>query len=287
MLGAFSFGVTVVLGRTLAEAGFNAETVLGLRFGCSALLLFAGLTAAGRSLVPVPGERWAAFLLGAVGYAVEASFFYAALQRGSTAAVTLLFYSYPAVVTIFDAVLRRRAPSRATVLALLLASAGTAVVVAAGADIDISTAGIGFAVGAATLFAVYVMVSDRLLVRTDALAGAAWVSGATALSLFAKGALTGALVAPTGRWWQVVLNGLASASAFAFLFVALRRLGPAHTSVTLTLEAFFAIVLAALFIDEHLRAVQLLGGAGLLAAAVVIALSRHGPLFEEGAERVP
>ena len=42
----------------------------------------------------------------------------------------------------------------------------------------------------------------------------------------------------------------------------------------MTLEAVASVVLAAIFLDERLTFVQVLGGAAVLAAAVVIALSQ-------------
>jgi len=50
----------------------------------------------------------------------------------------------------------------------------------------------------------------------------------------------------------------------------LHRLGPSRTSVIMTLEAFFAVVLAAVLLDESISVVQALGGAAILAAAVLV-----------------
>jgi drug/metabolite transporter (DMT)-like permease len=53
--------------------------------------------------------------------------------------------------------------------------------------------------------------------------------------------------------------------------------------VLLTLEAVFAIVLAAIFLDEGLGAAQALGGAAVLAAAVIISLTPVRPPIEAAA----
>ncbi|MBV9255827.1 MAG: DMT family transporter, partial [Actinobacteria bacterium] len=66
----------------------------------------------------------------------------------------------------------------------------------------------------------------------------------------------------------------ATASAFTFMFAGLRRIGPSRTSVIMTLEALCAVVLAAIFLGEELRPLQLVGGAGILAATVLIGTSR-------------
>ena len=65
------------------------------------------------------------------------------------------------------------------------------------------------------------------------------------------------------------------------MFVALVRLGPTRTAVVMTLEAFFAVVLAAVFLQEGLAPTQVAGGIAILVAAAEVAGSRAGPLPAE------
>jgi threonine/homoserine efflux transporter RhtA len=69
-----------------------------------------------------------------------------------------------------------------------------------------------------------------------------------------------------------VANGFATATAFTLFFVAVGRIGASRTSVVMTLEAAFAVVLAALFLNESLRWLELVGGAAVLAGAAVAGL---------------
>jgi drug/metabolite transporter (DMT)-like permease len=271
--GGLSYAVTVVLGRSLAKGGFDAPTVLGLRFSLAAALLLVILVATRRPLLPARGERLAAFLLGAVGYAVESTLFFMGLERGSAAAVTLLFYAYPALVAGVELVQGRASPR--VVPALGLSAVGTVLVVATGSRVSISTAGVVLALGAATSFAVYVLVSHSVIRRTDSLTTATWVALGAGLSFLLRGVIGSDLQDPDGRWWQVLANAGATAAAFTFMFAALRRLGPGPTAIVLTLEAAFAVVLAAVFLDETLRPVQLVGGALILVATVLVGLSRR------------
>jgi drug/metabolite transporter (DMT)-like permease len=54
--------------------------------------------------------------------------------------------------------------------------------------------------------------------------------------------------------------------------------------VLLTLEAVFAIALAAIFLGESLGAVQALGGGAVLAAAIIISLTPLRPPVEAASE---
>lgn len=270
---ALSYGVTIMVGRSLAKAGVPSGAALGARFTISGLLLFAILLVRRRGLLPAPGERLAVIGLGAIGYAVEATFFYLALGRGTAAAVALLFYAYPAIVTVLEAGLGLTRHPASVWGALVLSASGTALVVMAGSDVTITGAGVVLALCSATSFALYLLAGHRYVVRSDSFVTGAWVAGGAGLSLLVRGAVTGQLHGTSGNWDELLLTGVATASAFVLMFSALRRLGAAPVAVVMTLEAVFAIVLAAVFLDERLAPLQLLGGAAVLAATGIIGLS--------------
>jgi drug/metabolite transporter (DMT)-like permease len=275
-VAALSYGFTIVIGRHLAEDGFHAATVLGVRFSSAGVLLLLLLVALRRPLRPPPGERVRVMLLGMLGYAVESSFFFMALERGSASAVALLFYAYPAIVALLGLAMGRRIGARIGG-AIALSAAGTALVVAAGGDVHVSGPGVALALSSAASFAVYLIVSHRVAPRTDALTTATWVALGAGLSFVTAGVVTGAFQAIDGHLPLMLANGVATASAFSFMFAGLQRLGPAPTAVVMTLEALFAIVLAGLFLGESLGPLQLLGGAAILGATILIAVSGSDP----------
>ncbi|MER3453252.1 MAG: hypothetical protein C4344_06380, partial [Acidimicrobiia bacterium] len=133
--GAFCYGVTIVFSRSLAKAQLPPPTALGARFGIAAAVGVV-LVGARRG---VGAARLRSLALGLL-YGIESTFFYMALQRGTAAAVTLLFYSYPAIVTGVEIATGRERPSPAALGALALCTTGAGVVAAAGSDVSITTA---------------------------------------------------------------------------------------------------------------------------------------------------
>lgn len=271
-LSGVGYATATVIARSLARDGLGATTVLSLRFGIGGVLLALLALATGRSLVPARGERLAAALLGTVGYAVESSLFFAGLERGSAAAVTVLFYAYPVVVALVELAARMTTLTPRLAGALTAGAAGTAVVVVAGADVTVSTGGIAFALAASVAFALYLLASARHLVRTDTIVRAAWVSAGAAVGLVVRGLLAGDFDSPAGAWPRLVGIGVANAVAFGLLFSALGRVGATRTAVVLNIEPVAAVVLAAAFLGETLGGWQLAGGSLVLAAAVAVAL---------------
>jgi drug/metabolite transporter (DMT)-like permease len=96
---ALLFGGVVVVGKTEAVQAIPVSSMLAIRFAVAAAALTVILSLTRGSLRPAPGEwRWL-LILGGIGYATEAAFFFLALGRGTAATVTLLFYTYREVWT--------------------------------------------------------------------------------------------------------------------------------------------------------------------------------------------
>jgi drug/metabolite transporter (DMT)-like permease len=271
--GALSYGVTIVIGRDLASQGFDSATVLGIRFGLAGVILVGVLLVARRPLLAAPGERLAALFLGVVGYAFESTLFYLGLVHGTAAAVALIFYFYPSIVTLLEIALTRVRPSRATVGALVLSATGTVLVAASGSRVEISAAGVAFTVASSIAFALYLLAGERLIRRTDSLTTGAWVALGASVSLLTRAAVVHGIHVRPGHWLELVAYGAATAAAFTLMFAALRRIGSSRTAVVMTLEAVCAIVLAGVFLDERIGLVQAVGGLAILAAALIIGLT--------------
>jgi drug/metabolite transporter (DMT)-like permease len=284
---SFGYAFTIIFNTKLADAGLKSPTVLSIRFGISGLILVTLCLLRRRSPRPVKGEWLGIFLLGAIGYMTESSFFFAAISRGSAAAVTLLFYVYPAVVTLIESVRDRRRPSRTILVALTMSVAGSALVAGAGGHVDIEGLGIIFALCSALSFALYVTVGARLNEHSDAMVTGAWVALGASAS-FTVRALIGVGYATTaGHWPMLIANGAANAVAFGMMFGALGLLGPSRATVVLTLEAVFTVILARVFLDESLAPIQLVGAAAVLAAAVTVARFKAEVVTEPEATVAP
>jgi drug/metabolite transporter (DMT)-like permease len=271
--GAVAYGVTVVIGRQMAERGVPSATALGVRFATAAIVLALLLKLRRVAIVPERRELNRLILLGAIGYGTESAFFYLSLQHGTAAATALLFYAYPAVVCAIELARGREKPTRSTLVALALGIAGTTLVVAAGAEVSISSAGVVFALTSAVVYAIYLLVGREFTRRTDAMRAAMWLAVGAAASSVVRGALTAQLASPVDDLGPLAAYGAFTAAAFGLTFAALSRIGAARTAVVMTLEAVTAVVLGAVFLDEHIGATQLAGGAATLLAAATI--GRH------------
>jgi drug/metabolite transporter (DMT)-like permease len=266
---AVSFGVVVVVQRSLAKEHLPVATVVGGRYAIAAVVLVAIQLALGRSPVPASGERLRAGLLGVFGYVVHSSLFYLALGHGSAAAVAMVFYLYPGVIVVIEMVARLRPVGGRTLAAPVLSGAGVAAVVAAGERVTMTTTGLVLALAASVAVSIYLLSSSRLIRRSHPMATGAWVAGGVALSMGTGGTLLSGFRLPAPAVPQLLLAGVATASATAFVYAALLRLGAGPTAVFMALQALVALVLGAVTLHEPITAPQVFGGAALVTGAAL------------------
>ena len=275
-LASIQFGLVVVFGKVASNRGMPVESLLAIRFAVAAVVLAAALIATRNSLAAARGERTRLFLLGAFGYGIEASFFFLALARGTASAVTLLFFVYPVIITVVSALTGAGLPGRLVVGSLGAALAGVALVVGTSGRLDISGAGIAFALGSAATYTIYLLGVERTLHRTSSVVASMWVSAAAsaAIAVYAFALRGTAMPHGARQWWPVIGTGVFTSGAFFTLFAGIRRLGAIRTAIIAALEPLSTAALAMIFLGDPLRAGTIAGGALILGGAVAAGIAR-------------
>ena len=269
------FAAVVILGSKV-QAGGPPFVTLAIRFGGQSVLLLALAVALGRPGFPAPGERMALAVAGMLGYGTEAALYFSALNHGSAAAITLLFYTYPVWVMLVTIGLDRRAPPVALFAALALAIAGSAVVVLGGAgQADVEPIGIALALATSLAYTAYLVGTDRHVRRTDPVTAAGWLGAGAATSNLVFAFVAGALVVPAGATTvRLTAIVLISAGAFATMLAGLQRVGAVRNAIIGVLEPLTVAVLASIFLDQPITATVAAGGALILFGAVIASVVR-------------
>jgi drug/metabolite transporter (DMT)-like permease len=273
-LMAVLFAFVVIFGKQV-QAGRLPFVFLAIRFAGQSVLLLGLILIVGRPLIPERGERLALALVGSLGYGSESAFYFTALNHGSAAAVTLLFYTYPVWVMLVTMALDRKAPPRGLFAALGLALGGSAMVVIGGGGGSIQTLGIVLALCTSLAYSAYLITTDRTVKRTDPLTAAAWLGiGAASANLVYAVAFDAVVVPAAGSWWRLAAMALFSAGAFAAMLAGLQRVGAVRNAIIGVMEPLTVAVLAAAFLAEPLTLPVVVGGTLILGGAVVASLIR-------------
>jgi drug/metabolite transporter (DMT)-like permease len=272
-----AFGAMAAFGTLAYDEGATVGTLLVLRFAMAAAV-FWGLLAVRRAPLRIARRDLALGLgLGACGYAAQAGCYFGALQRIDASLLALILYSFPAIVTVAAIVLGRERADRRRLAALALSSAGLVLVVATAGTGSLDPLGAALAFGAALVYSTYILVSDGISRRVEPQVLSALVcTGAVAMLTLGSAALgdlhPGALSLP-GLGWIACLALVSTVASISLFFAGLRRVGPTSASILATVEPVVTVALAVVFFGESLGAVQVLGGALVLAAVPALALA--------------
>jgi len=275
------------LSRWAYDRGMEPLSFVAWRAAIGALILAAvvGLAASrGRPLVHLwrLGRRQQLSLALATLMALALNMaIFGAFSRVTIAVALLAFYTYPAMVATVAIVLGREQPSRGTLLALVLALGGMAVVLVGGLDpaagVVVDGLGVLLALGAAAAQTVFMMVSRdgyRSLPADQAmtliLLGSAVGGAVAAIAVGAGSGLAEPLRAPELLPIVVAAGTLGAGIPSLIFLTGIRLIGGTRTGILMLLEPVVAVALAAVLLGEALRPIQLVGAAAILVAAVLL-----------------
>ena len=272
-----AFGAMAVFGKLSYREGATVGTLLAVRFALAAVLFWAIVLAGGtrRELLGLGPRSLAVGLgLGAFGYALQSGCYFAALQRIDASLLSLLLYTFPAMVAAAAVALGRERLDARRLTALVLALGGLVLVVVGAGTGNLDPLGAGLALAAAIVYTAYILISDGIVGRVRPQHLCALISTGAAVSLTAGSAALGQLrpaeVTAAGWGWLACLTVVCTVGAILMFFAGLRRVGPTTASILATVEPVVTVVLAFLVFGERLGSVQLAGGALVLSAVVVL-----------------
>ena len=276
-----AFGAMSIFGKLAFEDGSNVATLLALRFILAAVMFWLLVVATGAARDLRDLERrdlGIALALGGCGYALQAGCYFAALERIDASLLSLLLYTFPAMVAIAAVTLGRERMTRRRLTALGLSLGGLVLVLFGSQAGGLDPLGAALGMGAALTYTTYILVSDGIAGRVRPQVLAALVCTGAAMSLTVSTTLLGQLhpgdLTLAGWGWIGSIALVSTVAAVSLFFAGLRRVGPTSASILATVEPVVTVVLAFLVFSERLGPVQLAGGVLVLAAVPVLSAQR-------------
>jgi drug/metabolite transporter (DMT)-like permease len=269
---AIAFGAMAIFGKLAYDAGVGILMLLFVRFCLAAPVLW--IAALGRlgTLAGAPRRTvLAALALGAVGYSMQSGLYFAALARMDASLLSMLLYTFPAMVTAAAIALGRETANRRRSGALLVSSGGLALVLLGAGSGSFDWLGAALGLGAALTYTAYILVSDRVGGDLDALPLSALITTGAAITFGIACAASGSFdtgFASEGWLWLAAIAIVSTVTPIALFFAGLRRVGPSTAAILSTLEPPTTVALAFIVFGESLTVVQLTGAGLVLGAAV-------------------
>jgi drug/metabolite transporter (DMT)-like permease len=230
------------------------------------------------------GDLLPILLLGVIGFGCYQILWPVALQTIPAGDSALLIAATPVMTALLAMAIGADTPNTVKIIGAFISFAGVALVIGAGQGLDLGTSlvGDGLTLLAAGCWAVYTVFGARILRRHSPLVTTTWaiIAGTVFVAPLGIAQLVAADVsgglADVGVPVLLALlysGTLAAGFANVIVFHGVKLLGPTRVTALQFLVPALAVVMAAIFLGEPIRPIQVVGGAIILGG---VALLRRG-----------
>ena len=279
-ISSASFGFSPLFSIALIAAGLTNFDVLSYRWLTAALVLIIYAFIKGKSLrLNSFSEVWKVMLLSALRAITSITLLIGYANIASGIASTINFM-YPVIVAFCMMLFFGEQKSWVTFGAIALAILGV-YLMASGDGLTVeggnTTLGLTCSLISAFSFAAYYIVMKKSKAdKIEAVKFTTWIMMLSAVYFIAGGLIIEGFISivTDGRSWLYILGlGLWATMVSNFTGVkAVRRIGPTLTSILGALQPLTAVILGALFLDEHLGLKAIAGIVLIMAAVIIIVL---------------
>ena len=235
------------------------------------------------------GDTLRIALLGVIGFGCYQILWPVALQSIPAGDSALLIAATPVMTALLAMATGADSPNAVKLIGAFVSFAGVAVVIAGGQGLVLGASLVGdlLTLMAAACWAVYTVFGATILRRHSPLVTTTWAILAGTLFIAPVGiaqlsTVDFATVAPVVILAILYAGTLAAGLGNVVIFHAVKLLGPTSVTGLQFLVPVLAVVMAAIFLSEPIRPIQVVGGAIILAG---VALLRRGSMPGRGAVR--
>lgn len=283
LISTLGFSIYPILGKYIFAGGASLSTVLFVRFTIAAL--FFWIIIIWREGFPrLPLKIW--FILwgmGGIGYSLMAGLYLTSVRYIPASLAALLLYAYPIIVTVIAVLTKQEKFSKFKIYGLLLSTFGLVLVLGVAMN-DINSLGVALALGAAFVYATYIIIGNQVLQTTTPLVTITLISTSAALTYGIIG------LTMSGTTWNLAWNTWLGIGGIAFFstiiamltfFHGMKLIGATSASIISTLEPVLTVIFAVILLDEHLTLLQAAGGIFVVIGGILAVLSPARNVIQE------
>jgi drug/metabolite transporter (DMT)-like permease len=279
LLSPIFLGTIPILAKLAFAAGVDVLTLVAFRALIAAMMLWLAALIFTRHFIYSSTPAVASSLLAGTINGIGSIFFYAGLMRIDASLGQLINVSYLVYVTLFLR-LAGHTVSWLTMGRVGLTLTAIYLLTAHGLGPP-DRLGVGLMLLAALLYAVQLVISQRILYDIPAPTMTLYAITAMALVVGLAWLLfrPEVVVISTAGWRFVFLMALLTALARLTLFLGVKHLGSIQTALIGVLEVVVTIVIAIVWLHESFAPLQWLGAAVLLVSVLLVKYERDVPRF--------
>lgn len=285
LLIALMMGANHVAARFAFDNGVDVATAVTIRSGATAVIVTLLIVVQHVPVRLTPRHRRALPAIGVL-VGVQSLFLYSSVARLPVALALLAFNTYPLWTAFWARVVYahraeprvlRAMPFILVGLALALDVFGAASGLGAAAQWASIGIGVAFALGAAAIFGLALVLTQHEAGDLDGRLRTAATMAIVALLALAGVATQGGFHMPSAAagWWGLAMLTLLYGTGITILFTILPRLGVVANSAIMNIEPIFALVLAWALLGQAIAPVQVAGGLMVVATVIWLGTRRR------------
>lgn len=282
-ISSASFGFSPLFSITLIALGLNNFDILSYRWLTAAAVLILYAQAKRKSLKLLSfDETWKVILLSALRALTSITLLIGYANIASGIASTINFM-YPVIVTLCMMIFFGEKVSWGNIFAVITAVVGVYMMASAeGLQVEGGNTKLGLIcsiISAVSFAAYYILMKRTKADKIEVVKFTTWIMLLCGIYFVLGGlAIEGHITIATGaKEWAYILGlGLWATMISNFTGVkAVRRIGPTLTSILGALQPLTAVILGALFLNEHLSIKSFVGIVLILVAVTIIVLNQR------------
>jgi drug/metabolite transporter (DMT)-like permease len=268
LASAFFLGVVPIFGKLAIGLGFSPLAVISIRTSAAALLMLILMAVQMRTYFYIYPIGLVGCLLAGFINGLGSVLYYSALARLDAGIGHMLYSFYPFFVA-FWLILDRQPPTRLTLLRLAVSIPAVVLLLLPGKT-AIDPLGALMMLASALLYALHMLINQRILYEAPAPTVTLYTLLSMAVTVDLAFLCGNRLIPPVSLiWWPVMAMAVITFFSRMALFMGIKHLGGLQTAMLGLAEVIIAVILAQIWLGEHLVTTQWIG-AGLLSFSLIL-----------------
>ena len=276
LASALFLGLTPIFGKQALTTGFSPLAVVTLRTAMATGLLIIAIGIFRRGFFYIYPVGLAGCVLAGFLNGLGSILYYTALNRLDASIGHLIYSFYPLFVALWQR-MDSQPISRLTLFRLLLSLPGVYLLVSAGQQ-NVDWLGAGLMMGSAALYALHLLVNQRVLYEVPAPTVTLYTLMSMTLTVsIAFAAFDRSLPVSGTPWWPILgMAGITFLSRIT-LFLGVKHLGGMQTALLGLGELLVTVFLAQVWLGERLSPLQWIGALFLGGSLFLIGFEHPAP----------
>ena len=279
ILAAVCYGTNPLGALPLYADGINATSVLFYRFSIALVLMALVMAAQHKSFAVTKKELGIMAGLGVLFSSSSLSLFFSFYFMAAGIASTILFV-YPVMVAVIMAVFFKEKVTASTVLSIVLALAGIAMLYRGDGGKTLSGTGVGLVMVSSLTYALYIVIVNKSALRVSSIKLTFYVLIFACLTVAATSLTHPAnhlMLLHTPKEWGLglMLAVLPTVMSLLLMVIAVHDIGSTPTAIMGALEPVTAVVISVLLFGEAFSTRLAVGIVLILAAVTLIVVGKN------------